>query len=200
MTPWTVACHASLSITKSQSLLKLISVVLVMPSNHLIFCCPLLLLSIFPSIRIFSNESVLCIRWPKHWSFSNSPLNENSGFRIGWFHLLEVWRTLKSFLQHHSSKASIFQCSAFFSFLFFSWCFCVCVCVCVCVFTLQYCIGFAIHWHESTIAFFMVQLSHPYMTTGKTTALTRWTFVGQVMSVLMGQQKFNKPRPGGRAL
>ena len=115
-----------------------------MLTNHLIFCCPLPLLSIFPSVRIFSSESVLCIRWPKHWSFSNSPSNENSGFRIDWFHLLEVWGTLKSFLQHHSSKASIFPCSAFF----------------------------------------MVQLSHPYMTTGEAVALTVQTFVGKVISLL----------------
>ena len=114
-TPWTATLQAFLSIINSQSLLKLMSIVSVMLSNHLLLCRSLLLLlSIFPSIRIFSNESVLCIRWPKHWSFSNSPLNENSGFRIGWFHLLEVWRTLKSFLQHHSSKASILLHSAFF--------------------------------------------------------------------------------------
>ena len=125
----------------------------VMPSNnsnHLILCCPLLLLpSIFPSIRIFSNESVLRIRWPKYWSFSFSisPSNEHSGlisFRIDWLDLLAVQGTLKSLLQHHSSKASILQCSSFF----------------------------------------MVQLSHPYMTTGKTIALTRWTFFGEVMSLL----------------
>ena len=126
------------------------SIELVMPSNHLILCRPLLLLpSIYPSIRVFSNESVLCIRWPKYWSFSFScsPSNEYSGLislRIDWFDLLEVQGTLKSFLQHHNSKASILQCSAF-------------------------CI---------------VQLSHPYMTTGKPTALTRWTFVGKVMSLL----------------
>ena len=123
----------------------------VMPSNHLILCCPLLLWpSIFPSIRVFSNESVLHIRWPKDWSFSFSisPFNEYSGlisFRIDWFDLLGVQGTLKSLLQHHSSKASILQCSAFF----------------------------------------MVQLSHPYMTTGKTIALTRWTFFGKVMSLLL---------------
>ena len=122
----------------------------VMPSNYLILCRPLLLLpSIFPSIRVFSKESVLHIRWPKYWSFSFtiSPSNEYSGlisFRIGWFDLLEVQGTLMSLLQHHSSKASILQCSAFF----------------------------------------IVQLSHPYMTTGKTIALIRWTFLGRVMSLL----------------
>ena len=139
MTPWTAACQASLSITNSQSLLKLMSIKSVMPSNHLILCHPLLLLpSIFPSIRGFSNESALCIRWPKYWgfSFSISPSNEYSGlisFRMDWFDLLAVQGTLKSLLQHHSAKASILQHSAFF----------------------------------------MVQLSHPYMTTGKTVALTR---------------------------
>ena len=116
-----------------------------MPSNHLILCCPLLLLpSIFPSIRVFSNESVLCIRWPKYWSFRISSSNEYSGlisFRIDWFDLLAVQGTLKSLLQHHSSKTSILQRSAFF----------------------------------------IVQFSHPYMTTGKTIALTRWTFVGKVI-------------------
>ena len=126
---------ASLSITKSQSLLKLMSIELVMPSNHPIFCCPLLLPpSIFASIRVFSNELVLHIRWPKYWSFSISPSNEYSGlifFRIDWFDLLAVQRTLKSFLQPHSSKASILQ---YFSF-------------------------------------FMVQLSHPYGTTGKNISL-----------------------------
>ena len=122
----------------------------VMPSNYLILCHPLILLpSIFPSIRVFSNESVLHIRWPKYWSFSFSisPSNEHPGlisFRMDWLDLLAVWGTLKSLLQHHSSKASILQCSAFF----------------------------------------IVQLSHPYMTTGKTIALTRWTFVGKVMSLL----------------
>ena len=122
----------------------------VIPSNHLIFSCSLLLLpSIFPSIKVFSNESVLRIRWPKYWnfSFSISPSNEYSGlisFRIDWFDLLAVQGTLKSLVQHHSSKASILQCSTFF----------------------------------------IVQLSYPYMTTGKTIALTRWTFVGKVMSLL----------------
>ena len=133
----------------SQSLLKLRCVELVIPSNHLVLCCPRLLLpSIFPRIRIFSNESVLCIRWPKDWSFSISPSNEYSGlifFRIDWLDLLAVQGTLKSLLQHHSSKASVLQCSAFF----------------------------------------MVQLSHPYMTTGKTIGLkTIWTFVNKEMSLL----------------
>ena len=118
--PWTAARQASPSITNSQSLLKLMSIELVMPSNHLILCCPLLLPpSIFPSIRVFSNESDLCIRWPKYWgfSFSISPFNEYSGlisFRMNLLDLLAVQGTLKSLLQHHSSKASIFQCSAFF--------------------------------------------------------------------------------------
>ena len=148
-TPWTAARQTSLSITNSQSLLKLTSIKSVMPSNHLVLCCPLLLPSILPSIRVFSNEAVLHIRWPKYWSFSFSisPSNYYSGlisFRIDWFDLLAVHRTLKSLLQHHSSKASILQCSAFF----------------------------------------IVQLSHPYMTTGKTKALTRWTFVGKVISLL----------------
>ena len=120
-TPWTAACQASLSITNSRSLLKLMSIQLIMPSNLLILCRPLLLLpSIFPSIRVFSNESVLCIRWPKYWSFSfsTSPSNEYSGlisFRIDWLDLLSIYRTLKSLLQHYSSKASIFGCSAFFT-------------------------------------------------------------------------------------
>jgi len=149
-TPWTTACQASLSITNSQSLLKFISIESVMPSNHLIFCHPLLLLpSIFPSIRVFSNESALHIRWPKYcsFSFSISPTNEYSGlisFRMDWLDLLAVQGTLKSLLQHHSSKASILLCSVFF----------------------------------------ILQLSHPYMTTGKTMALMRWTFVGKVMSLL----------------
>ena len=120
VTPWTAACQVSLSITNSQSLLKLMSIGSVMPSNHLILCRPLLLLpSAFPSIRVFSRESVLCIRWPNYWSFSFSisPSNEYSGlisFRIDWLDLLAVQGTLKSLLQHHSSKASILQCSAFF--------------------------------------------------------------------------------------
>ena len=141
VTPWTAAHQASLSTTNSWSLLKCMSIELVMPSNHLILCRPLLLLpSIFPSIRDFSNESVLHIRWPKYWSFSIGPSNEYSGLisiRMDWLDLLAVQGTLKSLLQHHSSKASILQCSAFF----------------------------------------MVKLSHPYMTTRKTIALTRWTFV-----------------------
>ena len=117
--PWTAACLASLSITNSRSLLKLMSTELVMPSNHLILCCPLFLPSIFPSIRIFSNESVLHIKWPKYWSFSFNinPSNEYSGlisFRMDWLDLLVVQRTLKSLLQRHSSKASIHRCSAFF--------------------------------------------------------------------------------------
>ena len=146
MTPWIAACQASLSITNSQSLLKLTSIESVMPPYHFILCCPLLLIpSIFPSIRVFSKESVLCIRWPKYWSFNFniSPSNEYLGlisFRTGWLNLLAVQGTLKSLLQHHSSKASILQLSVFFK----------------------------------------VQLSHPYMTTGK----TRWTFVGKVMSLL----------------
>ena len=148
VTPWTAAHKASLSITNSQSLLKLMSIESVMPSNHLILCHPLLLLpSVFPSIRVVSNESVLPIRWPNYWSFSFniSLTNEHSGlisFRMDWLDLLPVQGTLKSFLQHHSSKASILQLSDFF----------------------------------------IVQLSHPYMTTGKTIALTRQTFVGKVMS------------------
>ena len=119
-TPWTIARQASLSITNSQSPPKLMSIELVMLYNHLILCRPLLLLpSIFPSIRVFSNESALHIRWPKYWSFSfsNSPSNEHPGlisFRMDWFDLLAVQGTLKSLLQHHSSKASILWCSAFF--------------------------------------------------------------------------------------
>ena len=117
-TPWTAAHQASLCITSSQSLLKLMSIESVMPSNHLILCHPLLLLpSIFPSTKVFSSESVLCICWPKYWSFSISPSNEYSrliSFRMDWLDLLAVQGTLKSLLQHHSSKASILQCSAFF--------------------------------------------------------------------------------------
>ena len=150
-TPWAAAYQASLSITNSWSLLKLMSIELMMPSNHLILCRSLLLLSsVFPSIRAFSSESVLCIRWPKHWSFSISPSNKYSGlifFRIDWFDLLAVQGTLNSLLQHHSSKAS--KASSL-------WC----------------------------SAFFMIQLSHPHMTTGKTIALTRQTFVSKVMSLL----------------
>ena len=117
MTPWTAAPQASLSFTISRSLLRLMSIESVMPSNHLIFCHPLLLLSVFPSIRVFSNELALRIRWPKYWSFSISPFNEYSGlisFRIGWFYLLAVQETFKSLLQHHSLKASILWCSVFF--------------------------------------------------------------------------------------
>ena len=144
------ARQASLSLTISQSLLKLMSIESVMPSNNLILCRPLLLLpSIFPSIQVFSNESALCIRCPKYWSFSFniSPSNEYSGlisFRTDCLDLLVVQGTIKSLLQHHSSKASILQCSAFF----------------------------------------IVQLSHPYMTTGKIIADYIWTFVGEVMSLL----------------
>ena len=150
MTPWTAARQASLSITSSWSLPKLMSIESVMPSNHLILCRPLLLPpSIFPRIRVSSNESALPIRWPKYWSFSFSisPSNEHPGlisFRMDWLDLLAVQGTLKSFLQHHSSKASIFLCSAFFT----------------------------------------VQLSHPYMTTGKTIAFFRQTFVGKVICLL----------------
>ena len=142
-TPWIAAHQASLSNNNSQSLPKLMSIESVMPSNHLILCHPLLLLpSIFPSIRVFSKESALCIRWPKYWSFSSSisPSNEHPGlisFSIDWLDLLAAQGTLKSLLQHHSSKASILRCSAFF----------------------------------------VVQLSHPYTTTGKTIDLTRWTFL-----------------------
>ena len=116
VTPWTAACQASLSITNTWSLLKLMSTELVMPSNHLILCCPLLLLlpSIFPSIRVFSNESVLCIKWPNYWSFSFNVYLGLISFRIDWFDFLAFQRALKSLLQHHSSKMSILQCSAFF--------------------------------------------------------------------------------------
>ena len=149
MTPWTAASQASLSITNSQSLLKLMSIKSMMPSNHLILYRPLLPRpSIFPSIGVFSNESVPHIRWPKcSFSFSISPSNEYSGlisFMIDWFDLLAVQWTLESLLQHHSSKASVL-------------------------------------WHS---AFLILQLSHPYMTTGKTIAVTRWTFVGKVLSLL----------------
>ena len=146
VTPWTVAHQASLTITNSQSLLKLMSIDSVMPSNHLILCYLILHLPLtFLIIRVFSNESVLHIRWPKYWrfSFNISPSNEYSGlisFRMEWLDLLAVQGALMSLLQHHSSKATILQCSAFF----------------------------------------IAQLSHPYMTTGKTIALTRWTFVGNV--------------------
>ena len=147
--PWTAACEASLSITNSQSLPKLMSIELVMPSNELILCCPLLPASVLPSFRVFSKESVLHIRWPmfSSFSFSSSPSNEQSGLislRIDWFDFLAVQGTLKSLLQHHSSKPSILQCSTLF----------------------------------------IVQLSHPYLTTGKNIALTRRTFGGRVMSLL----------------
>ena len=150
VTPRTAALQASLSTTNSRNLRKLISIESVMPSNHFILCRPLLLTpSIFPSIRVFSNELVLRIRWPKDWTFSFliNPSNEYSeliSFRMDWLDLLAVQGTLKSLLQYHNSKASIL-------------------------------------WHS---AFFIVQLSHPYMTIGKTIALTRWTFVGKVMSLL----------------
>ena len=150
VTPWAATYQASLSFTISWSLLKFMSFKSVMPSNHLNLCHPLLLLpSIFPSLRVFSNESVLHIRWPKYWSFSFniSLLSEYSGlisFRMDWLDLLAVQGTLKGLLQYHSSKASIL-------------------------------------WHS---VFFIVQLLHPYMTTGKTIALTRQTFVGKVMSLL----------------
>ena len=150
-TPWIAARQASLSITNSRSLPKLMSIESVMPSIHLILCCPLLLLPLVPpNIRVFSNESTLRMRWPKYWSFSFSisPSNEHPGpisFRMDWLDLLAVQGTLKSLLQHYSSKGSILWCSAFFT----------------------------------------VQLSHPYMTTGKTIASTRRTFVGKVMSLLL---------------
>ena len=150
-TPWTVAYLASLSITNSWSLFKVMSIKSLMPSNYLILCRPLLLLpSIFPSIRVFSNESPLWIRWPEYQSFSFniSPSNEHPGlisFRMDWLDFLAVQGTLKSLFQHHSSKASIL-------------------------------------WRS---AFFIVQLSHPYITTGKSIDLTRWTFVGKVMSLLL---------------
>ena len=149
-TPWTAARQASMSFTISWSSPKLMCIELVLPSNHLILCHPLLLLpSIFTSIRVFSNESALHIRWPKYWSFSLSisPYNEHPGlisFRMDWLDLFALQGTFKSLLQHHSSKASILRCSTFFT----------------------------------------VHLSHPYMTTGKTIALTRWTFVGKVTSLL----------------
>ena len=149
VTPWTATCQASLSITNSWSLLKLMSIESVIPSNHLILCRPLLLLpSIFCSLRVFTNESVLHIKYPKYWSFSFSvsPSNEYSGlisFRVDWLDILGSKGLSRVF--SNSSKASVLQCSAFF----------------------------------------IVQLSHPYVTTGKTTALTRWTFVGKVMSLLL---------------
>ena len=149
--PWTTSCQVSLTIINSQSLLKLMSIESVMQSSHLILCHPLLLLpSIFPSIRVFSSESALRIRWPKYWSFSFniSPSNEHPGlisFRMDWLDIFAVQGTLKSLLQHHSSKALILRHSAFFT----------------------------------------VQLSHPYMTTGKNITLTRWIFVGKVKSLLL---------------
>ena len=151
MTPWTAARQASPSFTISQSMLRLMSVESVMPSNHRVLCCLLLILpSILPSIRVFSSDLALCIRWPVYWSFSFSisPFSEYSGlisFWIDWFDLLVVHGTLRSLLQHHSSNESFLQCSTFF----------------------------------------IVQLLHPYMTTGKTIALTRWIFVGKVMSLLL---------------
>ena len=149
VTPWIAAHKASLSVTNSQSLLKHMSIKSVMPSNHLIFCCPLLLPSFFSSMGVFSDESVLRIRWPKYWSFSFSISLSNEylgliSLKMDWLDLLAVQGTLKSLLQHLSLKASILQRSAFFT----------------------------------------VQLSHPYMTTGKTIALTRWTFVGKAMFLL----------------
>ena len=146
--PWTSPSQGSLSLTGSRNLPKFMSIELVTLSNHLVLCCPLLILpSIFPSIRVFSNESALCLRWPKDWNISISPPKEYSGLisvKIHWFGLLAVQGTLKSLLQHHISKASILWCSAFFT----------------------------------------VQLSHPYMTTGKTITLIRRIFVGKVMSLL----------------
>ena len=150
-TPWTAACLASLSITISWNLLKLMFIESVMPSSHLILCHPLLLLSIFPNIRVFSNDSALHVKVTKYWSFSFSIGSSSEylgliSFSIDWFDLLVIQGTLKSLLQHHSLKASIL--------------------------------------HHSASAFFMVQLSHAYMTTGKTIALTIQTFVGKVMSLL----------------
>ena len=150
--PWTAVCQASLSITNSQSTTKLISIESVMPANHLILCCPFLLLpSIFPSIRVFSNKSALCIRWPKYWSFSFniSHSNEHPGlisFRMDWLDLLVFQGTCKSLFQHHSSNASVLRCSAFF----------------------------------------IVQLSHPYMTIRKTISMTRRTFVDKSLICCLG--------------
>ena len=164
MTPWTAAPQASLSFTVSQSLLKLISTESVMPSNHLILCHPLLLLpSVFPSIRVFSSESALCVRWPKYWNFSVSisPSNENSGlisFRMDWSDLLAVQGSLKSLLRYYNSRASIL-------------------------------------WHSA----FFIQLSHPYMTTGKTIALTIQTLVSKVMSLLFNTlSRFAMGFPGAQ--
>ena len=151
VTPWTAAHQASLSVTNSRSLFKLVSIKSVMPPNHLTLFHPLLLpSSVFPSIKVFSNESVLHIKWPEYWSFSFSisPFSEYAGlisFRIDWFDLLAVHGNFKSLFQHYSSKASVLQFSVFF----------------------------------------MVQLSHPYVTTGKTITLTRWTFVGKVMAYFL---------------
>ena len=158
-TPWTTAYQASLSITSSQSLPKLMSIESVIPFRHLIFFRPLLLLPpILPSIRVFSNESTLCMRWPKYWGFrfNNYPSNEHSGlssFRMDWLDLLVVQGTLKSLLQHHNSKASILQRSAFFT----------------------------------------AQLSHPYTTTGKTIALTIWTFIGKVLHWFLPNINMKQP-------
>ena len=165
VTPWIVACQASLSFTISESFLKLMSIELMMTSNHLVFCHPLLLLSsVFPSIRVFSNQSVLCIRWAKYWSFSFSisPSNGYSvltSFRTDCFDFLAIQGTLKSLLQHHSSEASILQRSAFFT----------------------------------------AQLSHPYLTTGKTIALTSWIFVDKAMSLLFNKRSRPGLRDGGPA-
>ena len=154
-TQWTAARQACLSFTISQSLLKLLSVEFMMPTNHLILCRPLLMPSVFPSVRVFSSELAVRIRWPKYWSssFSTSPSNEYTSlisFRIDWFDLLAVQRTLKSLRQHQSLKASVLQCSAFF----------------------------------------MVHLSHPYMTTRKTIASFTWTFFSKVMSLLFNTLSF----------
>ena len=160
MTPWIASCQASLSITNSRSLLKLLSIESVMPSIHVILCRPLLLpSSIFPSIRVFTNESVLHIRWPKYWrfSFSISPSNEYSGLisiRMDRFDLLAVQGTLKNLLQHYSSKGSILWC----------------------------------------LTFFMVQVSHSYMTTGKNIALVGWTFLNIVIPLLFNMQRHIKER------
>ena len=154
--PWTATCWVSLSFTISRSLLKLMFIESAIPSNHLILFHPLLLLlSTFPSTRVFSNESAFCIRWPKYWSFSISPSNEYSGlisFRIDWFDLLAVQGTLKCLWQHHSSEAAILQCSAFF----------------------------------------IIQLSHLHVTTGKNRALTIRTFVGKVIPLLFNRRWGNK--------
>ena len=158
VTSWTAAYQASLSITNSQRLLKLMSIESVMPSNHLILCCPLLLPpSVFPSVRVFSKESVLLIRWPKYWSFNFNIILSNEylgliSFRSHWFDLLAVQGTLKSLLKHHSGKSSTLLLSAFF----------------------------------------IVQLSHPNTATGKAAALTRWTFVSKVMSLLFNMLSYNR--------